>query len=190
MPAQTVSRQRYDALTQSLHWLIAVAVAAAYAIALVRDELPKGDLRTALLSLHMSVGLLVMALSVARIGWRLSSRAPDPLPMPAPMAIAAKGAHLLLYLAMFAIPLIGLFAAWYKGRTVGFFAVLPLPSPVGIDKGIAELLEEAHEVAAHLMMLTAGLHAAAAIVHQYVMKDGTLGRMLPFVSAAPAAPAE
>lgn len=174
--------RRYDPVTMSLHWITALAVFAAYGIGLVREELPKGDFRAWLLTLHMSIGLLVIALTVARVGWRAVTPAPRALPLSPIASFAAKAAHLGLYGAMFAIPLIGLFAAWTKGRVVGVFSYVIIPSPVALDPALAKTLEDAHGVAGHLFMVLAGVHALAAMAHHVVLKDGTLARMLPFVT--------
>lgn len=181
-----MTRLRYDPITQSLHWIIAVAVIATYAIGLIREDLPKGDFRNWLLSFHMSLGLLIAGLTVVRLGWRGFNPAPPALTGPA-ATLAARLGHLVLYLALFAIPLIGLAAAWSKGRTVGVFGLVVLPSPLPLDKPFAEQLEEFHGLAAHVLVILAGAHALVAIVHQFVFKDGTLGRMLPFLRPAPAA---
>jgi superoxide oxidase len=154
-----MSPRRYEPVTQSLHWLVAIAIVATYALALWREALPKGDFRTAILNLHMSLGLAVIGLTVLRIGWR------SVMPAPAPVASSR--------MAMLAA----------KGRTVGFFGIVTLPSPLVPDRAFGKLLEEVHKVAAHLMMILAGLHAAAAIGHQLILKDGTLSRMVPFGGA-------
>lgn len=181
---------RYDYISQVFHWLIAAAIVATYSIGLYREDLPKDDFRVWLMSLHMSIGLLVIGLGVLRIGWRSFNPAPAPVPMAKPLALASRAAHLGLYVAMFAIPVIGLLAAWAKGRTIGFFGLFPIPTLIPIDKGSTKVLEEAHEIAAHMLMILAGLHAAAAIFHQIVLKDGTLARMLPFLRTARVASAE
>lgn len=175
---------RYDPLTQALHWVIAVAVVTAYAIGLVREDLPKGDFRNWLLTLHMSIGLLVAGLSVVRIGWRVGRASPAPIAGAPVLQLAARAGHLALYVALIAVPAVGLLAAWLKGRTVGFFG-LPLASPFAVDKPVAEQLEHLHGFVAHAMLLLAGGHAMVAIVHQFLLKDGTLARMLPFLDPAP-----
>lgn len=181
----TKTRIRHDAFTQSLHWLIVLGVVGSYAIGLAREGLPKTDFRAFLLQLHMWIGMLVMALSVVRIGWRsVAPKVASVQGMSRQTKLAAKLVHLGLYAAMLAIPVIGLVSAWIKGRTVGFFG-LPLPSPFAVDKALGGRIEDLHELAAHAMMALAGLHAAAAIGHQYILRDGTLGRMLPLVSATP-----
>lgn len=174
--------RRYDTVTMSLHWIIALAVFASYAMGLAREGLPKGDFRAWLLTLHMSIGLLVIALTVLRIGWRSVTPAPKAQPAAPMAAFAAKVAHLALYGAMLAIPLIGLAAVWSKGRAVSVFSLVTIPSPVARNAALAKLLGDAHEVATHLFMALVAIHALAAIGHHVVLKDATLSRMLPFVS--------
>ena len=66
----------YDRFTQALHWSAALLVIGVYAIAVSREFVPKGDFRSWLLSLHMSGGMLIMALTFVRLGWRSVSPAP------------------------------------------------------------------------------------------------------------------
>ncbi|MCA0406852.1 MAG: cytochrome b/b6 domain-containing protein [Proteobacteria bacterium] len=174
---------RYDTLTRSLHWLIALLVVASYGIGLFREVMPKGDARTAMLALHMSLGLSLLLLMVPRLLNRMVATPLPPVPMAPPMALAAKLTHIGLYLLLLLLPVVGLLAAWIKGRTVGLFG-LPLPSPFAVNRDLAHTLEEAHEVLGHAMMALAGLHAAAAIYHHKVLKDGVLARMLPSRPAA------
>jgi cytochrome b561 len=170
---------RYDPASQAFHWVSAVTVLVAYAVGLLREEFPKGDFRTALLNLHMSVGLLVFALTFLRLVWRTGHPAPPVLPDAPLITLVAKAAHLVLYAAMIAIPLVGLASAWAKGTTVGFFWVLPVPSPIAINKLFADQLEDLHAIAAHVLIAIAGLHALAAIGHHFILKDAALLRMLP-----------
>lgn len=169
---------RYDTLTRTLHWLIMLLVVATYGIGLFREVMPKGDARTAVLALHMSLGLALLALMVPRLLNRLVNNPLPPVPMAPPVALAARMAHLALYLLLFLLPVVGLLAAWIKGRTVGFFG-WPLPSPFAVDRHLAHTLEEVHEVLGHGLMALSGLHAAAALYHHKVLKDGLLSRMLP-----------
>ena len=176
-----MTRTQYDPITRAIHWIVAVAVAAAYAIGMAREELPKGDFRTFLLGLHMWMGMAVLGLTVVRLAWRTAAPAVEPVPGTPTIRVLAKAAHLALYATMLLVPLIGLLAAWGKGRPVTLFGLMPLLPPISLDRDFAGRLEDLHEVAGHAMMALAGLHAAAAIAHQWVLKDGTLGRMLPLV---------
>lgn len=178
MTIQPPMRDRYDAVTQGLHWLIAALVLAAYGLGLGREAVPKGEMRALVLSLHMTLGLAIVALMTVRIAWRLAAPDVAPVPMSPGMQRISRLAHAALYGLLLAVPLVGLAAAWLKGRSVGF-AGWPVPNPLGVDVATAKMLEEAHEVLANGMMLLAGLHAGAAIVHHRLIKDDTLRRMLP-----------
>ena len=173
---------QHDPLTRAIHWTIALAVAAAYAIAVIREDLPKGDFRTFLLGLHMWIGMVVLALSVVRLVWRTAAPAIDPAPGTPALRLLAKAAHVALYAALLLLPVIGLLAAWGKGRPVTFFGLMPLLPPFDIGKDLGGRLEDLHGLVGHTVMILAGLHAAAAIGHQWVLKDGTLGRMVPFLA--------
>jgi cytochrome b561 len=185
-----MTRTTHDPITRSIHWIIAVLVATAYGVALVREDLPKGDLRTFLLAFHMWIGMGVFLLSIARLGWRAAAPAVEPAPGTPPMRLLARAAHVALYLALLALPLVGLLAAWGKGRPVTLFGLMPLAPLVPIDRGLGERLEDLHQLAGHAVMILAGLHAAAAIAHQWVLKDGTLARMLPLVRGRATSAAE
>lgn len=176
-----MTRTQHDPITRSIHWIIALAVAVAYTVAIVREDLPKGDFRTFLLGLHMWIGMTVLALSVVRLAWRTAAPAVEPVPGTPAIRLLAKAAHVALYLVLLLLPVVGLLAAWGKGRSVTLFGLMPLLPPFPIGKELGERLEDLHGVVGHAVMILAGLHAAAAIAHQWVLKDGTLGRMLPLV---------
>ena len=44
---------------------------------------------------------------------------------------------------------------------------------------LAGSVKNVHELLAHALLILASLHALAALVHHYVLKDDTLRRMLP-----------
>lgn len=175
-----MTEQRYDPVAQMLHWLTLIAVIAAYAIGLYREGLPKTDFRAALMSLHMSVGLLVMALTIARLTWKVYSPNPASAVPSKGARVMAKLGHFALYATLLLIPMIGVAAAWAKGRDLSFFGLFPVPALFPPQKAWVSPLEKSHEVTAHAMMALAGLHALAALAHHYILKDGTLMRMLPF----------
>jgi len=110
---------------------------------------------------HSLSGFSIFILGV----WRLIHRWRHPAPAMNPAAaahvkIAAKTNHALLYLAMFIQPLLG------------FFAYAPRPE--------AEVFAVYHRVGAWLILSLITLHIAAALWHQFVLRDKTLKRMLPW----------
>lgn len=167
---------RHDPVTLGLHWLIAMLIAAAYAASSLIED---GPGRTWAMNLHGSLGLAVFGLSLLRILWRGFARHPAPVAMPALMARLANLAHVALYVMMLATPALGLLALWAGGQGLSLFGLLTLPSPMAASRGLTEFLEGAHELAANALVALALLHAAAAIFHQYILRDHLLERMTP-----------
>jgi len=173
------SSSAYGAVARVLHWGIVILIIAQYVLAETFEELPDGPEKLATITNHMSIGLLVLLLAVARIGWKVSNRGlPPPVPMPRPQRIAAAAAHGLLYLLLFALPLSGWIMSSAAGRPPVFFGLFGLPGLVGENHDLHEALEEVHELLFNTVVVIAALHAVAALYHQFWLKDGTLRRML------------
>lgn len=170
---------RYAPLIRHLHWFVAGAVILAYAIGLIREELPRNAFRAFLLSAHMWIGQLVVLATLLRLWMRATTAGPGAAPGSPAVVLAARLGHLALYATLLAIPVLGLAAAFAKGRDVSFLGLFVLPSPMAVDKPFAETLEDVHSVAAHCMMLLAFGHAAMALAHHYMFKDGVMARMMP-----------
>jgi cytochrome b561 len=175
------SPNSYGLPVQFLHWGTALAIFVAFGLGWTMDELPKGgDLRSAVFALHKSLGVLVLMLLSLRVLWRLFERQPD---QPAAMAPwqnkAALAVHFGLYALMLAVPLAGLLMSNAGDRPTLFFGLFEVPRMIAPDKGLKKVFEEAHEVLAAFMITLIGLHVLAALWHQYVARDGLIGRMLP-----------
>ncbi|MFY9699303.1 MAG: cytochrome b [Rhodoplanes sp.] len=171
--------QRYDALTQAIHWLSLVAIAIAFAIGLLLEDTPRGPGKTQLINLHASLGVLLLGLTAFRLGWRTFVLTPAPLGSPL-LQLAGRAMHLTLYATTIAVPISGILMMSAKGRSFDVFGLFTVPPLMATDRAFGESLEEAHELLSYLMLILIGLHAAAAVLHQAVLKDGTLARMLPF----------
>jgi len=171
-----MSTPHYDAVAVGLHWGIAALIAVAFVLGLTVDEFPKAY-EGAVVNTHTLIGLAVILLSLARIGWRLIHRAP-PLPGGSGRIVeaASKLVHVLLYILMIAVPLIGIPTLLYRGRGIdfGIFQLAPLVSRV---PEIFRPLTEIHELTAYALVLLAGGHILAALYHQFVLRDGLVDRM-------------
>lgn len=162
----------------AIHWLTVFAVTIAFSAVVAREWL-EGDkaLRAALLQIHWCAGLATWLLVVLRIPARLRSRAPD---RNSPLALtwAAKIGHALLYIALAAIPVVGyaLASARYGSVAIG---PLRLPPIIPKDRDMAEWLESLHGYAGWIFLGLIAVHAAAALFHHFVLKDGVLRSMQP-----------
>jgi cytochrome b561 len=184
MDTTHISAARYSRGAIALHWIIALMIMLNFALAWISEDLPKED-RAVMLGNHKAIGITILALTVLRILWRLTHKAPPLVEtLKAWEAALSKVTHALFYLLMLAIPIAGwgLSSAWGKGKPVSIFGLFDVPAlPVGSDKPTVEMFGELHEVAATIMLVLLALHIGAAIKHHWIDKDGTLRRMVPWI---------
>ena len=64
-----------------------------------------------------------------------------------------------------------------------YLGVWPLPVLIEPNDTAKEVLKQAHIWLNYLMAAIVAVHAAAAVKHHAVDRDGTLGRMLPFLKS-------
>ena len=148
------------------------------------DDLPKGAVRTAAFTAHMTLGQCVVVFLIARLAWRIANPPPPPEPTRfgrLQQAIAAL-THYVLYALLLAVPFIGILVQLKRGHALPLFGIWHFNSPWPDDRAIAKSLLKVHEYLADALLMLAGAHAAAALVHHYLFEDRTLLRMLPGVS--------
>ena len=163
-----------------LHWLTVLLFVAAYATIELRELLPKGSAeREMMKSWHYTAGLSIFGIAGLRLILRgfLPARSQDEATNRW-QALASKITHACLYVLMFALTLLGWLILSAEGDPIPFFS-FDLPALIGPSERFAELFEESHEVIAKAGYGLIGIHALAALVHHYVLRDSTLSRMLP-----------
>jgi cytochrome b561 len=183
---------RYGAVTQLFHWLTVVLVGTAYIVSPGgREERIYSAAFDVARQTHETIGILVFGLVLLRIVWRLLEPTPEPAPMAPWMRYSATAAHLGLYALLLAIPLTAIAGAWLEAHPVTLFGIgnigplLPLmPQAHDLGQSIANI----HTILGNIIIWLAGLHAAAALFHHFVLRDNTMTSMLPELPA-PAPPA-
>ncbi|EZP55523.1 MULTISPECIES: cytochrome b [Sphingomonas] len=179
--AERLRGERYSSVAIAFHWTIAALVIANLIIGIGHDGIPA--LR-ALMGAHKAIGITVLALTAARVAWRLTHR-PPPLPAGTPgwEKGLAHATHWSLYLLMVAMPLTGwMMVSGPPGpgpaRPLSWFGLFDVPKlPVG--EGAADLGHNAHGLLGWLMLALVVLHVAAALRHHLLLRDSVLARMAP-----------
>ena len=168
----------YDRLSIALHWATAALVLLLFALAETWEFFPKPE-RHLMIVGHMSFGLLLTAVFLLRLLWRVSpghTRFPAEPGLPGRAALAA---HYALYALLSAEIVLGFFTRWTDNHPLSFFGAL-IPSPLGtVPKPVGKLVDQIHNITAWSIIVLAGVHALAALYHHYLLKDGVLRRMLP-----------
>ena len=174
------TRFRYGTVAQVIHWLTAILVVAAYFTG------PGGSEQRVYSSAvdftrqtHETLGVAVFALVLFRLWWRSIDTAPEDPPMKPWMRYSATLVHVVLYGLLIAIPLSAIVGAWLEGHPLtlwGFGNIDPLLPPVH-DVGLS--LAALHTTLGNVILWIAGLHAFAALVHHFFLRDSVLLSMLP-----------
>lgn len=182
-----MSEKRYSSIAISLHWLIAILLAGLVIAAKVMNSLADDDpLRFTIIQWHKSVGILVLLLVLARIVWRFTHKPPRLGPSIKKWErLASGGTHFLLYLLMLAIPLSGwlMVSASPLNLKTELFGLIPWPHVYAVSElpnkaEVAERLVDVHHWLANGMLLLALLHMAAALRHQFILRDRLIARMV------------
>jgi cytochrome b561 len=168
--------QQFTALSRFLHWLMAILIITMLFIGVgMVVSLSNYHL---LLSIHKPLGISVLILAAVRLINRLLNP-PPPLPdhMPGWQKLAAKSSHVLLYILMFALPLVGwsmLSAARYP---IVLYGSLHLPYILPHAPEVYVLLRKVHTGLAYMLFATIAIHVSAALMHGLIYRDGVFGSM-------------
>lgn len=173
---------RYTRVAIALHWLIGVALLGQITFGFLLDELaPRGTPgRAGTINLHKSFGLVLAALIVLRIVWRLRHRPPAwPAALPEWQRRAADLGHRALYACMIVMPASGYIASNFSKHGVKFFGLAlepwgaDLPAVYGVFNGL-------HIGTAWLFTALIAGHIAMALRHALIDRDGIISRMWPW----------
>jgi cytochrome b561 len=177
-PPPETSVMRYGSAAIGFHWSMFVLVVLVGVLGLLHDSWPKNTQRF-WINVHALVGLLLWFMLIARIWWR-SRHAPPPLPQMVGdySGRISRPVHIGLYALLFVTPIIGFVTFIYHGRIFDF-GIFQLDFGIPSNRAIFHPTEDLHGYLAYALFALAGIHAIAALWHQFVLRDGLFGRMWP-----------
>lgn len=172
------STTAYGWIAIALHWLMAIGIFFLFGLGLYMVELTYYDSwYRGSLDLHKSIGVLLFLLWFGRVIWRVINPAPA-ITGTVLEKKAAHGVHLVLYAVMILLMVTGYLISTADGRGIEFFGLVEIPAiPFSIENQ-EDIAGEIHWYLAWGLMLVIGVHALAALKHQFVNKDGTLSKMI------------
>ena len=176
----------YGMVAQAFHWIVAILVILQFPLGMYAADLPVSLARLQWLSRHKSLGLLILAIALLRLGWRAFNRPPA---LPAVMSrwqrAAAHVEHWLIYALLVAVPLTGWLYASAAGLPAGWFGLFAVPDLVPRDRLAAADYHDWHVATLTLLGVLVALHIGAAARHAFVRRDGIVQRMLPLKRQEP-----
>jgi|SRR5579872_4510255 len=173
---------RFDQVSIAFHWLTLALVAGQLTTAFLLITASDGE--AGLLTFHRTMGLVTWLAVAGRLAWRASGAArlpPFPASMPKLQQLAARLNEYGLYALLLAQPLTGLGDTVFRGRPFTL-ALWRVPALVHADKPLFHAFHAAHELGAIALLALIALHAAAALLHGLVLRDGVLERMWPWTA--------
>jgi cytochrome b561 len=181
MPIVTLrtTQVRYGLIAQAFHWLTAFLVLAAY---LVSEGGPEARIYSAAADqtrrVHETLGMAVLGIVVLRLVWKLVDAGSPSYAGPRWMIVAARLVHALLYVLLVAVPLTAILGTWLEGHPLTL-AGLDVASWIPPSHDLGRLIIDVHTTVGNVVLWLAGLHAAAALVHHFLLRDAVLTSMLP-----------
>ena len=165
---------RYQPVLVALHWLLALMIIGLLCLGFfVLANMPNTDPKKLdILVWHMAGGMFVLVLMILRFIIRIWSARPATATTGSPLLDRlASIAHYGLYVIVFLM----IASGWSTGWLIsGVFQRdgEPLPNTFAVFPTF-----QVHAVLATLLAILIAAHTAAALYHQFVLKDGLLRRM-------------
>jgi cytochrome b561 len=170
---------RWGIVQQLFHWGVVALVLFQLVIGNFFLVFEEGKPPPPLLPLHVSCGVLIGLLMIARLFWRQRGPVPElPATLSAAQKALAHATHTLLYVLLITQFVVGYFLEDTFGARVHLFG-LPLPLFVGETKGWPNLFGAIHKWIGYAIVAVIGLHVAGALAHEFFFKDNVLRRMTP-----------
>jgi len=171
---------RYGLVTKLLHWVIAFSILGLIGLGWWMVELSYYDpWYHKSLSLHRVLGLAVLGLAVAMLLWQRVSKPPAlPSSIPRGQQIAAHAVHHTLFLMMLLLPVTGYLISTSAGQGIPVYGLFEVPALVRVSDETRDIAIAVHYYCAYGTALLATVHAAAALKHQFIDRDGVLARMI------------
>lgn len=173
------TNESYGWLAKTLHWLIAFAIIALLIVGNLMTGMERGEFRGTIYGIHKSTGILVLALVIARVCWRMVNIQPTHAQLARWQRLSAHGVHYALYACMFLMPLSGWGMSSAGGHAVSFYGLFTVPPLVAPDKELGGFFNGIHFYVSWLMVALLVAHIGAALLHHFYYKDRILKRMLP-----------
>jgi cytochrome b561 len=142
-------------------------------------DIHRGDTPGAAMTIHVSLGIVILVLIVLRLMWRLTHPVAPKSSLSTWQRLTSVAVHWMLYALMLATTVTGWLFASFRGWSISFFYLLPLPMLASDNAAAGKFINGWHQAMEWSVLLFIGAHVAAAMAHLFVYRDRIMQRMLP-----------
>ncbi len=172
-------RLQYGTTAKVFHWLVVALLLVQYLIGWLMPDIHRGQSPGAPMTFHVSFGLLILALIIVRFAWRLSHPVAPESSLPPWQRLTSGTVHWALYALVLATTFTGWLFASFRGWSLSFFYLVPLPMLASDNAAAGKFIDGWHQAMEWTLLAFIGIHVAAAIVHVFFYRDRIMQRMLP-----------
>ena len=171
-------RLHYGTPAKVLHWLVVALLAVQFPIGWFMPDVHAGPPGRAM-TLHISFGLTILALILLRLVWRIAHPVAPESSLPPWQRVSSEAVHWLLYALVLAATITGWLFASFRGWSVSYFDLIPLPMLAAKNAVAIHQIDGWHQIAEWGLLIAIGIHVAAALAHIFIYRDRIMQRMLP-----------
>ena len=171
-------RLQYGTTAKVFHWLVAGLLLVQYLIGWLMPDVHAGPPGEPM-SFHISFGITILVLILMRFVWRLTHLVAPDNSLPAWQRLASEAMHWALYVLVLATTITGWLFASFRGWSVSFFYLFPLPMLASKSEANLKAFDGWHQTMEWMLLVFIGVHVATALVHLFGYRDRIMHRMLP-----------
>jgi cytochrome b561 len=172
-------RLHYGTTAKVLHWSIVALLVVQYPIGWFMPDIHRGQQPGVGMTFHVSIGIVILLLILLRFTWRLTHPVAPESSLPAWQRLSSELVHWMLYLFVLATTVSGWLFASFRGWSLTFFYLFPLPMLAGDSAAGGKAMDGLHQAAEWSLLVLIGVHVAAALAHLFVWRNQVMQRMLP-----------
>ena len=140
-------------------------------------EMFGGDATNLIYKYHKTFGVIVLGLVVLRLITKYTRPRPTELEtLPRSQQLIAGAVHVMLYILLIGMPVLGWLATAAGGFPVEFFD-MKLPGLIEKDRDLSKLLFNLHWYGGWAFVVLIGIHAGAGLMHRFIKRDGVFWRI-------------
>jgi len=172
-------RSQYGTTAKVFHWLVVALLLLQFPIGWLMPDIHRGMKPGVPMTFHVSFGIVILALIILRFGWRLAHPVAPESSLASWQRLTSGAVHWSLYALVLATTVTGWLFASFRGWSVPFFYLFPMPMLASDNASAGKAIDGLHQAMEWTLLVLIGLHVAAALAHLFIYRDRVMQRMLP-----------